>query len=74
MVTINMALWVGLFVGFMFGWVAHAVIARVVPKYDGIILIDDTDEQKTQWHLNVKTDPEAIPKKKSIRLQVHVQK
>lgn len=65
---------IGIFaLGAWFGFVVHWVITRYF-CYDGILLVDDNDEHKTNWTLQVKTDPENIPKKKSIRLQVHVQK
>ena len=63
-------IWVG--IGLSFWCLVAGLISHF--HYDGILLVDDTDEQKTNWTLQVKTDPENIPKKKSIRLQVHVQK
>lgn len=61
-------------VAFALGWAAHAVLNRACLKADGVIIVDDTDTEKTKWILDVKTDPDDIPKKKHIHLQVHVQK
>lgn len=60
--------------GALVATMAYALFPQVFSGRDGIILIDDTDEKKTQWKLNVFTPIDAIPKKKVIHLQVHVQK
>ena len=67
---------IGMGIGFCFGSFVFGIVNYIVHiiRYDGILLVDDNDEHKTNWTLQVKTDPENIPKKKSIRLQVHVQK
>lgn len=61
---------VGIIIGFMF----KMIFDKICSNYDGKIIIDDNDDQKTRWILDVNTDPEEIPKKKVIHLQVHVQK
>lgn len=47
-------------------------LATTLPEVgdDGEIVIDDSDPEKTNWLLNVKTDPLDIPTMKSIRLKV----
>lgn len=61
-----------LFIGIGIGIVLGLLIDRV--RADGALIVRDLDEYKTHWTLQVNTDPEKIPKKRSIRLQVHVQK
>ena len=62
-------LFIGIGIGVVLGW----FLSRGVKK-DGVIIIDDSDKNTTKWYLNVKTDPEKIPEKRTLRLQVHVQK
>lgn len=45
-------------------------IGRRSMRCDGLFLVDDSDDQKTKWILDVKIDPETIPTKKSIHLKV----
>lgn len=60
------------FIGIVIGIALCLIVGRV--RSNGVLIVDDNDEQKTKWILQVNTDPEKIPKKRSIRLQVHVQK
>lgn len=39
-------------------------------KTDGVLIVDDSDEEKTKWLFNVETDLDDIYKKKSINLVV----
>lgn len=39
-------------------------------KYDGLFIVDDSNDQKTQWILDLKVDPDTIPNQKEIRLKV----
>lgn len=43
-------------------------------RSDGVIVVDDSDEETTHWTLQYNKDPNDLPKKKSIRLRVHVLK
>lgn len=63
-------------IGFVLGLGCSSLGNHIVKKhgYDGVILIEDNDSDNPKWHLNVHTDPEEIPNKKCILLQVHVQK
>lgn len=45
-------------------------IGRICRKSDGLFIIDDSDDQKTQWILDVTIDPDKISSKKEIRLRV----
>lgn len=38
--------------------------------YDGNLIVSDKNENTQQWILDVKTDPDKIPKKKDIRLKI----
>lgn len=58
----------GIGVGLIIGW----IINRIHP--DGILVVDDSDELKTNWELRVNTNPEKIPNKRYLQLRVHVQK
>lgn len=42
----------------------------IIGKYDGLFLVDDSDDKTVQWILDVKIDPMTIPSKKSIHLKV----
>lgn len=46
------------------------LIGRVCSRFDGLFLVDDSDEETTRWTLDVRIDPKTIPNKKEIRLQV----
>lgn len=59
---------IGVGIGIVLSW----LFSRF--RSDGILVVDDSAEHKTNWQLIVNTDPEKVPKKHSIRLQVHVQK
>lgn len=45
-------------------------IGRKSMGYDGLFLVDDSDDKTVQWILDVKIDPMTIPSKKSIHLKV----
>lgn len=59
---------IGIALTLFIGWIVRLF------RCDGVLVVDDSNEFKTNWQLIVKTDPEKVPKKRSIRLQVHVQK
>lgn len=60
-------------IGFaLIGIVIGLMLDRV--RYDGVLIIDDSDEMKTNWELKVNTEVEKIPKKRSIHLKVYVKK
>lgn len=52
----------GLFIGIYFG--------KKMKKYDGLFIVDDSNDQKIQWILDVTIDPESIPTKEEIRLKI----
>ena len=53
--------------GFGLGW-----FARSFGKYDGSMIIDNCYENKSTWFLNVDSDVEDIPKRKSLKFKVVV--
>lgn len=66
--------WIGAFMGFVLGWIIYAVLTKVLPKYDGVIFVDDSDEEKTRWTLQYNRDPSDIPTKKKVVFRVHIEK
>jgi hypothetical protein len=63
-----MALFViGLAIGILVG------LLLSMTRSDGDIVIDDSDELVTKWHLIVKTEPEKVKEKRAIRLMVRIQ-
>lgn len=60
------------FVGLLIGLFLSIGILHF--RSDGTLLVNDGDERKTLWTLQVKTDPEEVQKKRSIHLRVHVLK
>ena len=79
MITVGVAIW-------EIEWVKIASIAATAALYsfiksivvgvpeniktDGVLIVDDSDEEKTKWLFNVETDLDDIYKKKSINLVV----
>lgn len=59
---------------FLLGMIFGFFLGHFTEKTDGIIVVDDREEGKTKWLLDVRSDPLDIPKKKCIRLKVLVQK
>ena len=58
---------IGVFVGLLVG----KIFSR---RYDGIIIVDDSKEDKTNWILQYNGDPNDILKRKSIRFKVRIEK
>lgn len=52
----------GLLIGFSIG--------RKSVRFDGLFIVDDSENETTRWILDVKIDPQTIPSKKSIHLKV----
>lgn len=46
------------------------LIGRSNRKFDGMFIVNDSDEEITRWILDVNIDPMDIPKKKEVRLKV----
>ena len=66
---------VGVFFGYLIGvGVSNYEHYKYERKPNGFIIIDESNENKTKWDLHVNTDPDKIPKMKSILLEVHVKK
>lgn len=63
-------LWVGLFLGFVLGWVAHFLLSGV-PKSDGCIIANNNDLEN-KGICNISIDPEKLKKKKRICLRVFI--
>ena len=59
-------------IGIIAGFVTGVFFAR--KPSDGYFVIDDTDDEKTSWVLDVNFDPDKIPYKKSIHLKVKIKK
>lgn len=55
-------------IGILIGW----SIGCYLVKIDGVFHIDDTNEEKTRWTLQMHSEPEDIKKKKCVRFRVHV--
>lgn len=66
-----MAMWLFL-LGLITGMAFYEILSWF--RSDGTLIIDDRNEEKTNWELRVDADPLEIPKKKSIRLKVHLEK
>lgn len=45
-------------------------IGRKTIRYDGLFLVDESNNEKTRWILDVKIDPNSIPSKNKIYLKV----
>lgn len=68
-------IWLWVLIGMIMGIVLSALYRSVIlPKCDGTIVIDDSDEEKTKWQLIYDGDPNDISNKKSIRFRVHIEK
>lgn len=57
---------------FILGFLVCFVVMKCFPKVDGLFIVDDSDEEKTRWILDMKNmeDPENITKKKRVNLKV----
>lgn len=57
---------------FILGFLCCFVLMKCYPKFDGFFIVDDSDEEKTKWILDMKNmeDPENITKKKRVNLKV----
>lgn len=57
---------------FILGFLCCFVFMKCFPKFDGFFIVDDSDEEKTRWILDMKNmeDPENITKKKRVNLKV----
>lgn len=71
-----MTIHIGLVIGLMaLCYIVGYVVGRASQnKNAGIFLVDDSDDEKTRWTLDVHMDPDDIPKKKYLRFRVFVQK
>lgn len=52
------------------GFIAGVLIEKAVLKTDGLLIIDDEDDETTQWILDVRFDPEELENRKEIHLKV----
>lgn len=43
---------------------------NVSDTIDGLFIVDDSDDKRTKWILDVNIDPDTIPNKKEIHLKV----
>lgn len=61
-----------LLLSFVLGFLCCSLVSRFFGKYDGLFIVDDSSEEKTQWILDMKNmeDPENIAKKKRVNLKV----
>lgn len=57
-----------LFAIVMFG--LGVFVGCFLSETDGLLIVDNSEVEKANWILDVKTDPADIPKKKSIKLKV----
>lgn len=57
---------------FILGFLCCFVFSKCFPKFDGLFIVDDSDEEKTRWILDMKNmdNPENIRKKKRVNLKV----
>lgn len=62
-------IFIGLIVGFLI-----CCIPKFLSSYDGSIIIDDTDNDKTTWIIAYDGDPYEISKRKVIKLKVRIKK
>lgn len=45
-------------------------IGTRVKHVDGLFIVDENNDEAIRWVLDMKIDPEEIPKKKEVRLKV----
>ena len=62
-----------IFLGCVIGFIAHLIMSTR-RKYDGMFVVDDSDEETTRWTLQYDGDPTEIPKKKFVLFRVHIKK
>lgn len=58
----------GLIIGYLLAVIVYKIREDVV---DGVMLIDETDPNKTQWILNVQVDLDSLQKRKYMKLAIH---
>lgn len=56
--------------GLLFGVFIGISISNIGRKFDGLFIVDDSDEETTKWILDVSIDPKSIPDQKEIHLKV----
>lgn len=56
--------------GFLLGYVKPH-FSNEKRNYDGLFILDDSDDSKTRWILDMKMDPDEIKNKKEIHLKVY---
>lgn len=56
--------------GLLFGMFVGLSISNISRKFDGLFIVDDSDEETTKWILDVSIDPKSIPDRKEIHLKV----
>lgn len=56
----------------IFGCLLGIIIGILIKKkrYDGLFIIDDSDDEITKWVIDIKYNPEILYNKKEIRLKV----
>lgn len=65
--------WFLLFGGFLAGALFTFGFSGL-QKTDGRFIIDETDQNKTVWRLDVDFDPEEVKTRKRLRFKVYIQK
>lgn len=51
---------------FFFGY----AIGKLNAKIDGILIVDDSDEERTRWVFDMKKDPSDIKKQTYVRFKI----
>lgn len=66
-------MWQLLLSGFIVGFIVGYFLGKKKERmYDGTFVIDNKYDDKKVWFLNVDSDVEEIPKKRSLRFRVEV--
>ncbi len=57
-------------IGIAIGILIEIVLEKLTSSFDGLLIVNDSDFEKTRWIIDVKTDPATIPDKKELHLKV----
>ena len=63
-----------LLIGFIIGIVSSILYYRFKKKYSGILIIDRSDQDKTQWTLKCNKSQDDIVKKNDILFKIELKK